>query len=98
MKQKICVKMEKERNRQTGRTTRIIDFVIEQLHSVGECIVTDHTVFEFPDKGLRSALADFIEKTNRRLEFQTSRRKSCTGTILKADKFNIVHFKMMNHD
>lgn len=32
--------------RQTGRTTRIAQFAVDQLLSVGECIVTDHIVFE----------------------------------------------------
>ncbi len=34
-----------ESNRQSGKTTRIINNVIEQLYSVGQCIATDHTVF-----------------------------------------------------
>lgn len=35
-----------ESNRQSGKTTRIINNVIEQLYSVGQCIATDHTCFE----------------------------------------------------
>ena len=34
--------------RQTGRTSRIVDFAIDQLYSVGEVILTDHTAFEYP--------------------------------------------------
>lgn len=37
-------------NRQTGRTTRIAQFAVDQLLSVGECIVTDHIVFESVSK------------------------------------------------
>lgn len=32
--------------RQTGRTTRIVDFVVQQLLETGQCICTDHTAFE----------------------------------------------------
>lgn len=83
-----------EKNRQTGRTMRIIDFVIAELHSVGECIVTDHTVFEFPGRITNSALKGFIGKAKARLEFQTAGMKSCKGKILKAGDFKVVHFKL----
>lgn len=33
--------------RQTGRTTRIVNHITEQLFSVGRCIATDHTAYEF---------------------------------------------------
>ena len=32
--------------RRSGRTTRIKNFIVDQLLSVGGCIATDHTVFE----------------------------------------------------
>ena len=87
-----------EKQRQTGRTTRIIDFIMEQLYSVGECIVTDHTVFEYPKKMANDALINFIGKTNKRLEFQTGNMKSCTGKILKAGDFKVVHFKLKSNE
>jgi hypothetical protein len=57
-----------ERFRQTGRTTRIANFVIDQLHSVGEVIVTDHTSFEFPGKDTTSSIKYLIEKVEKLLE------------------------------
>ena len=33
--------------RQTGRTTRIVNHITEQLFSVGRCIATDHTAYEY---------------------------------------------------
>jgi len=66
--------------RQSGKTTRIANFVIDQLHSVGEVIVTDHTSFEFPDIDNMSSIRNLIEKVekldaanspgNRRIEFE----------------------------
>ena len=42
--------MKKEILRQTGRTTRIVQHVVEQLYSVGTCVATDHIVYEFTPK------------------------------------------------
>jgi hypothetical protein len=81
-------------NRQTGRTTRIMDFTIEQLCSVGECIVTDHTVFEYPGKITNNYLKDFIKRVNGRLQHQTGGYKNCKGEIKKVDDIKVVHFKL----
>jgi hypothetical protein len=80
--------------RQSGRTTRIIDFTIEQLCSVGECIVTDHTVFEYQDKVTDDYIKEFIERVNGRLQYQTGGYKSCKGEIKKLDNIKVVHFKL----
>lgn len=32
--------------RRSGRTTRIKNFIVDQLMSVGGCVATDHTSFE----------------------------------------------------
>ena len=81
-------------NRQSGRTTRIVDFVIEQLHSVGQCIVTDHTVFEYPGRVKNNSIKEFVDKVKRRIQFQTNGKKSCSGKIKKVDNIKIVHFKI----
>ena len=47
--------------RQTGRTSRIVNFVIDQLHSVGEVIVTDHIAYEFSAVS-QAQLIYFIDK------------------------------------
>jgi len=80
--------------RQIGRTTRIIDFTIEQLCSVGECIVTDHTVFEYPNKVTNAYLKTFIKRVNNRLQYQTNGYRSCKGEIKKVDNIKVVHFKL----
>ena len=38
---------QQEKMRQTGRTTRIVQYVAEQLYNVGTCIATDHIVYEY---------------------------------------------------
>ena len=76
--------------RQSGRTTRIIDFTIEQLCSVGECIITDHTVFEYPNKVTNYYLKEFIKRVNDRLQYQTGGYKSCKGEIKKIDNIQTV--------
>jgi hypothetical protein len=53
--------MKIEINRRTGRTTRIVNFAVEQLHSVGEVIVTDHTVFEYPGANTKDNLIHLVE-------------------------------------
>jgi len=83
-----------EEIRQSGRTTRIMDFTIEQLCSVGECIITDHTVFEYPGKITNAYLKEFIKRVNDRLQYQTSGYKSCKGEIKKLDDIKVVHFKL----
>ena len=54
-----------ERLRRTGKTTRIANFVIDQLHSVGEVIVTDHSSFEFPESNVTSSLQFLIDKVEK---------------------------------
>ncbi len=80
--------------RQSGRTTRIMDFTIEQLCSVGECIVTDHTVFECPNKVTNDYLKELIKRVNHRLQYQTNGYKSCKGEIKKVDDIKVIHFKL----
>jgi hypothetical protein len=87
--------MEKiEMLRQSGKTTRIANFVIDQLHSVGEVIVTDHTSFEFSDIDNMSSIRNLIEKVekldaanspgNRRIGFQ----------IFDAQNTKLIRFRM----
>jgi hypothetical protein len=80
--------------RQSGRTTRIMDFTIEQLCSVGECIITDHTVFEYPNKVTNNYLKEFIERVNNRLQYQTNGYMRCKGEIKKVDNIKVVYFKL----
>lgn len=47
--------------RQTGRTSRIANFAIDQLYSVGEVIITDHIAFEGFDTK-QTHLSNLIDK------------------------------------
>jgi hypothetical protein len=78
--------------RQSGRTTRIIDFTIQQLFSVGECIVTDHAAFEYPDQMRNAILENIIERVKTRLETQSYGRLTCEGTIERVNKIKVIHF------
>lgn len=55
--------------RQTGRTTRIVHHVIEQLLNVGTCVATDHVVYEYEPTA--RMLDNFEEKVKREVEFRT---------------------------
>jgi len=43
--------MEEINARRSGRTTRIANFVVDQLFETGECIVSDHYTFEQGGRG-----------------------------------------------
>ena len=48
--------------RQTGRTSRIAQFAVDQLKSVGQVIVTDHIAFEHDHRIGRNHLNHLIER------------------------------------
>lgn len=52
--------------RRTGRTTRTIDFVVQQLLETGQCICTDHVAFEYNDCS-QHQLKPFIDGVRKRL-------------------------------
>lgn len=80
--------------RQTGRTSRIVDFVIDQLHQNLECVATDHTAYEF---GARAdgSLRNFIDRVKRRLHETSNGRMTCEGEIIslgRGSRLSVVHF------
>lgn len=80
--------------RQSGRTSRIVDFTIDQLFSVGECITTDHYVFEYPDAG-EVHLKYFIDKVKARWEAANFyEQKTLSHTIIRIGNTSLVHFKI----
>ena len=80
--------------RQTGRTSRIAEFAIDQLFSVGECIVTDHYVFEYPSAG-ESHLPHFISKVYERFQLLNyNEKKYLDYSIVTVNKIPMVHFKI----
>jgi hypothetical protein len=89
--------MEKiERLRQTGKTTRIANFVIDQLYSVGEVIVTDHTSFEFPDSSNTSSIESLIEKVYRLIEANSPGNVKVEHIIIKSNYIKLIWFKTLN--
>jgi hypothetical protein len=79
--------------RQTGRTSRIIDFVVGQLFSIGRCIATDHIVFEY-DKTSQINVKHFIERVERRISIDSHGRMKVNSKIIKVDDVYMVDFKL----
>ena len=83
-----------ERLRQTGKTTRIANFVIDQLHSVGEVIVTDHTSFEFPESSNTSSINNLIEKVEKFDAANSPGNRKIEWEILDVQGVKLVRFKI----
>jgi len=63
--------------RQSGRTTRIVQYVVDQLYSVGTCVATDHVVYECENPKL-SMLVHFKEMVEREIEFRSRGSRKVT--------------------
>ena len=82
-----------ESNRQTGRTTRIVNFAVDQLFSVGEVIITDHTVFEYENVPL-SAIKLFRERVEREVGFRSLGTIKIESNIDKVFGRSVLQFKV----
>lgn len=86
--------IEKELHRQTGRTTRIIQYVVEQLYSVGICIATDHTMYEFtPDMEM---LEFFKEKVEREVQFRSYGSKKIKTSDVDIEGIPYIKFEFVS--
>lgn len=87
--------------RQTGRTSRIINHVVTQLFEVGQCISTDHTIFEY-GKISNINLHYFIDKVKERINFLTNRKHSVKTEIVNVEadgnSFKVVYFKLLKNN
>lgn len=84
-----------EKNRQTGRTTRIVNHVVNELFSVGGCIATDHTVFEY-EKVPLTGLQCFIERVEDLVTLQSRGINKVKSTIFRDNKNKpIVNFELV---
>ena len=90
-----------EKNRQTGRTSRIINHVVNELFSVGRCISTDHTTFEF-EKYFENNPAEqaeqtdyFIEKVKRRMDFESYGSAKVDAKVIDVDGKKMVEFTLL---
>ena len=80
--------------RQSGKTTRIANFVIDQLHSVGEVIVTDHTSFEFPDIDNMSSIRNLIEKVEKLDAANSPGNRRIGFEIFDSQNTKLIRFRM----
>ena len=76
--------------RRTGRTRRIVNYTVEELMSVGEVIVTDHIVYEYPDTS-RKMLQPFVDNVNKEVKLKFP------SDIILENKFIRVLGKWMIH-
>jgi hypothetical protein len=85
--------------RRTGRTTRIVNHIVEQLMSVGGCIATDHAAFEndgFNVKSLEKAIVDkVLDAYNAKNKHSNLKIKK---TIFHYNGIPLVHFKVIDND
>lgn len=79
-----------EKNRNTGRTSRIASFVVDQLYTTGQVIVTDHIQFEYPNSSLRS-LDVLIERVKFLLHYNN---KKLNYEIEKLFNVYIIKFEL----
>lgn len=77
--------------RRIGRTTRTANYAVEQLLSVGEVIVTDHTVFEYPEANTKYNLRHLVELIKQRVD-----SSEIENEFIKIGNFNYVHLKCVN--
>jgi hypothetical protein len=84
--------------RQTGRTSRIIDFAVDQLFSCGEVIFTDHTAFEYPKKNIRSTLDSMCmrirDRISTRSEIDVEYEIMRTNTM-KREPITFIHMRLV---
>lgn len=89
--------------RQTGRTTRIVNFAIDQLLSCGNVIITDHAIFEGHEKANHILIDKVYEHWNRMCYSENSHlllkfrehhigpNEALPGSRLKTIHFYLVH-------
>ena len=80
--------------RQTGRTTRIVQHVVEQLYNVGTCIATDHTVYEYPPR--IEMVRHFEERVKREVSVNSNGLKTVNSTIMTINEVPYVKFEMID--
>ena len=76
--------------RRTGKTTRIIDFVVQQLLETGQCICTDHVAFDVIDCDQRQ-LKPFIDGVYARLSMQLRSEFKLRTQIMRSPIEGHVH-------
>lgn len=81
--------------RQTGRTSRIVNFAVDQLFSVGRVVVTDHISFEF--KVTKRHINHFIDRVRDRILYDSRGSLTCDVDIIKIKDFYVVDFRIKSN-
>jgi len=83
--------------RQTGRTSRIINFVVDQLMSTGYVVATDHCEYE----GVHSLdnLNEFSSRVIARIHKETKSKVLVRVNIFNrpGTKINLISFELVNN-
>lgn len=79
--------------RQTGRTTRIVHYVVEQLYNVGTCVATDHIAYEYG--ATEDMLKHFVEKVRREIDIKSYGSKKIKTTYLTIENIRYVKFELI---
>ena len=77
--------------RQSGRTSRTVDFVVDQLYQCGQAIATDHIAFEY--KISMAKLENFITKVIDRINSSSYGSLKVEYNIQKVNDIYVVHFR-----
>ena len=88
--------MKTELIRQTGRTTRIVQHVVEQLYGVGTCIATDHIVYEFTTE--IKMLKHFKEMVEREVQFRSYGSQTVKTSHMNIEGIPYVKFELVNKE
>jgi hypothetical protein len=83
--------------RATGRTSRIVDFVVDQLFQHGQCVSTDHITYE-NDRISMTELIPFVTKVIERIKHSTQEKNKAIYNIQKVNDIYVVHFKMVKNE
>lgn len=84
--------------RQTGRTSRIINFAVEQLWSVGGVIVTDHTSFEYECENNMRMMQEMAQQIREKIERDSRGELTVNCDIVRLErgsKIYVIHAKMV---
>lgn len=82
--------------RQTGRTSRIADFVVDQLYHYGRCIATDHIAYEYSSSLKATNIKHFIELVEQRINLHSRGTKLVESSVCKLNGLTVVDFTLTN--
>jgi|LakMenE01Jun11ns_1017448.scaffolds.fasta_scaffold9903381_3 hypothetical protein len=83
--------------RQSGRTTRIANFVVDQLYTCGKCIATDHVAYDLRGDSFRM-LTHLIDKVKEQIRINSNGRLQCNHRIVRLEGTGIpvVYFELIH--